>query len=325
MKIAALVSASCPADIDDDGDVDGMDLYLLIQYFGRSDCSKGSPCTGDLNADNSVDPADLSILAACFGRTDCLKAEFYFYHNDHLGTSLKITDSSGKVVWKGNYLPFGKVNMSTGNVTNLFRFPGQYEDPETNLYYNWHRYYQPEIGRYLRPDPMGLEGGINLYAYVMNNPVNGIDPNGLILKNVWEKILYSNWSISGYLGGGAEISNKWIECCKNNKRYLYHTLIICSGIGAGAAFPEIPSPSSLLNSFGGQSNENCPRNNDWFVAKSGSASFYVGGGYQVDVGRNEGFGGNVHIKIGGIAAEIVFLKVCSITVCSKVRIGDCCE
>src|SRR3990172_11280329 len=59
-------------------------------------------------------------------------------------------------------------------------FPGQYYDQETGLHYNYFRYYDPTTGRYVTPDPIGLEGGINLFVYVANNPVNSSDPEGLV-------------------------------------------------------------------------------------------------------------------------------------------------
>jgi RHS repeat-associated protein len=58
-------------------------------------------------------------------------------------------------------------------------YPGQYFDAETGLHYNYHRYYDPGTGRYLTPDPIGQAGGINLYPYSNNNPVNWVDPLGL--------------------------------------------------------------------------------------------------------------------------------------------------
>ncbi|TBM12764.1 hypothetical protein EYY84_12835 [Hafnia alvei] len=58
------------------------------------------------------------------------------------------------------------------------RFPGQYEDDESGLFYNRYRYYDSETGQYVSPDPIGLEGGLNLYSYV-KNPLTWIDPLGL--------------------------------------------------------------------------------------------------------------------------------------------------
>jgi RHS repeat-associated protein len=95
------------------------------------------------------------------------------------------TDVKGKPIWQANYGPFGKLMPAVarrrpGFELNL-RLPGQYADKETGLYYNDHRYYDPARGRYLTPDPLGLGGGANGYAYVGGNPLKYIDPEGLVL------------------------------------------------------------------------------------------------------------------------------------------------
>jgi RHS repeat-associated protein len=106
--------------------------------------------------------------------------QVYYYHNDHLGTPQILTDDSGSIVWKAAYTPFGEAQVSIGVVENPHRFRGQYYDAETGLHYNYFRYYNPQTGRYITPDPIGLEGGINLFTYVAGNPVNFVDPEGLL-------------------------------------------------------------------------------------------------------------------------------------------------
>jgi len=103
----------------------------------------------------------------------------YYFINDHLGTPQELVDGTGAVVWQAAYLPFGQTQIVTGTVTNNLRFPGQYFDAETGLHYNWNRFYDPELGRYISADPIGLKGGMNLYLYVSGNPVNWMDPWGL--------------------------------------------------------------------------------------------------------------------------------------------------
>ena len=108
-----------------------------------------------------------------------LRPGLYYYINDHLGTPQRLITGEGTVVWQAAALPFGRTQVQLGTVQNNLRFPGQYFDAETGLHYNWNRYYDPETGRYLSPDPIGLDGGLNLYAYVENDPVNLVDPEGL--------------------------------------------------------------------------------------------------------------------------------------------------
>lgn len=106
-------------------------------------------------------------------------AQIYYYHVDHLGTPQAMTNSARTVVWKANYEPFGKATVTTSIIENNLRLPGQYFDRETNLHYNYFRDYEPTTGRYPQADPIGLAGGLNVYAYGLNNPLTYTDPFGL--------------------------------------------------------------------------------------------------------------------------------------------------
>lgn len=78
-----------------------------------------------------------------------------------------------------HHTPFDATTVTSQGPTFNLRFPGQYYDAETGLHYNWHRYYDPGTGRYITSDPIGLAGGINTYAYALNNPITSVDPTGL--------------------------------------------------------------------------------------------------------------------------------------------------
>jgi RHS repeat-associated protein len=109
----------------------------------------------------------------------------YYIHTDHLNTPTLITQASdNQLRWRWDRHPFGTgtVNAnpaSLGSFTFNLRFPGQYFDTETGLYYNMHRYYDPQGGRYVTSDPIGLAGGLNTYAYAASSPTMFTDPSGL--------------------------------------------------------------------------------------------------------------------------------------------------
>ncbi|WP_347881208.1 RHS repeat-associated core domain-containing protein [Pseudomonas sp. GD03985] len=127
--------------------------------------------------------------------------EILYYHTDHLGTPRELTDRDGCIVWAATYKAWGNtakierprrlIAATQGHVQiqrweeqenpveqNL-RFQGQYYDQETGLHYNRFRYYDPDCGRFVTQDPIGLLGGGNNYQYAPN-PVEWIDPLGMV-------------------------------------------------------------------------------------------------------------------------------------------------
>ncbi len=145
-------------------------------------------------------------------------AQYYFYHNDHLGTPQKMTSPSGAVVWSAKYESFGNAVIDpTSTVANNLRFPGQYYDSETGLHYNYHRYYDPQFGRYLMPDPVRYQQGKgSLYIYAKQSPANFLDPLGLCeWKGSLSMLVFGRCG----LGAGLVIMGLESECCNNRRAH----------------------------------------------------------------------------------------------------------
>ena len=111
----------------------------------------------------------------------------YYYIKDASNTVHVLVDETGLIVEYYYYDAFGNVKMRDENYQwmtkskcgNRFLFQGREYDYDTALYYFRNRWYEPETGRWLSPDPIGISGGLNLYAFCGNDPVNQIDPMGL--------------------------------------------------------------------------------------------------------------------------------------------------
>jgi len=104
---------------------------------------------------------------------------------DHLGSTRMIMNSStGEVVKTIRYSEFGEITEETGTFNTIFGFAGGIRDTDTELTKFGARWYDPETGRWIQRDPIMFDGGLNHYAYVSNDPVNKIDPTGLVLIEV---------------------------------------------------------------------------------------------------------------------------------------------
>ncbi len=157
-------------------------------------------------------------------------ANHFFIYADHLNAPRTIVNVSNVVVWRWDSEPFGTI-QPTGTFTYNLRYPGQYFDKATGLFYNMARDYNPLTGRYIESDPIGLVGGINTYAYVGGEPTSNTDPYGL-------SKLYGNWCGPDWTGG---YSRPWNELTPQERAnalapidalYAEHTKIwslVCHG------------------------------------------------------------------------------------------------
>jgi RHS repeat-associated protein len=196
--------------------------------------------------------------------------------------------------------------------------PGQYFDAETGLHQNWHRDYDPSLGRYLQSDPIGLDGGLSTYGYASQNPLVRVDPMGLV---DWTGSFGGAAAVDG-VGGGVFFFSLESECKCNKKVVIEGTAFaLAAGIGAKAV------QSKYTGTGGGAAFHDfrsCPTEdvaNGAFAMSSAGLAFGVGYGYsKITLGHLfSDFGGS---KTYGWDASAAFYLGSSVVTNSRT---ECCS
>ncbi|MCQ9124042.1 RHS repeat domain-containing protein [Rodentibacter caecimuris] len=186
----------------------------LVQEIRHEQSAQNAPKTNRTFTYIYRHPNSYEPLAQCLARTDGqgnrIEHEINYFHCDQIGIPREMTDSDGKLIWRGRYDAWGGLirerhpNNAAGT-HQPFRLQNQYSDEETGLHYNFLRYYDPITGRFTTQDPIGLQGGMNLYRFE-GTVQNQTDPLGLFAPALapavpWilEGLAYVGTAVAGIL------------------------------------------------------------------------------------------------------------------------------
>ena len=231
-------------------------------------------------AKGSIDPVFVKIGTA-----------YYFYHNDTVKKPVKITDMAGAVVWSAVYDEYGRASVDDDStIVSNFRLPGQYFDEESGLHYNYARYYDPDTGRYLETDPIGMgnrpdagehltgkscsnsfsDVDINYYLYADANPINKIDPFGTFSFSGGVKGSLGCIPIGPIAPAGIKISGKlqFTRCCNcDTKQMEWKTTIeACIHGCIGVSLPSLKKIGKV------EGTKCCPTSPEWSASLKASCS-----------------------------------------------------
>jgi len=150
------------------------------------------------------------------------------------GTPLAMTNSSGSVVWKTDYKPFGEEQSITGTIENNEKFAGKEKDKETGLYYFGARYLGPKTGRFITVDPVGITEKnllnpqkLNRYAYSLNNPYRYVDPDGKFAQEIHRRMttnILIMWGVSDRAAERVAQGNVYVDRLSNQTANYQHSM-----------------------------------------------------------------------------------------------------
>jgi RHS repeat-associated protein len=122
-----------------------------------------------------------NVTKRFFGQGEQISGVNYYFTRDHLGSVREVMNTAGVMLARYDYDPYGRMTVIAGSFMSDFGYAGMYYHTVSGLNLTLYRAYDSDLGRWLSRDPLAEKAGLNLYAYVANNVINAVDPNGRIL------------------------------------------------------------------------------------------------------------------------------------------------